>query len=417
MPNPQGKNVYRIDFSKLPSPFLMSQLGAKKGEMMSKAIGDNLIYAQSILDRPLRQDEVDAISYHLAKSVAITSYGLPAGIVIGSAYAYRGMRDWTFPFWKPKEGSRFNPDRFGPLRGRLAQASWHGVRFNLYMFVSAIACTLFATTYATTVNAVATGTDRRLHDYIHAARAKQAEKAGQTIQRPVGQRNPISSQEGMMDRQAQGAARRLGMETQYSRQDVQRKPSDYYDDASPTGGAWLRDNDDASTDTGLLSDQQMQQRDTRQQPDAPDGPSVGQDNRANTFSMRKVTHQPDAFDGSDQAFSATDTSPSSTDNNPPSSGSGSAWERIRQNAAAGGPKQSARATQWPGPSPSSQQTQASIKREQSDGATLADSFSFSESDEERQLAKAEAQNDFDARVERERHGGDFSESARGGWRR
>jgi hypothetical protein len=45
---------------------------------------------------------------------------------------------------------------------------------------------------------------------------------------------------------------------------------------------------------------------------------------------------------------------------------------------------------------------------------LTDSFSFSETDEEKELAKAEAQEEFDRRVERERQGKDFEPMRRGG---
>jgi hypothetical protein len=46
--------------------------------------------------------------------------------------------------------------------------------------------------------------------------------------------------------------------------------------------------------------------------------------------------------------------------------------------------------------------------------SLSDSFSFSETDEERELAKAEAQAEFDKRVERERHGKNFEAPSSGG---
>jgi hypothetical protein len=41
-----------------------------------------------------------------------------------------------------------------------------------------------------------------------------------------------------------------------------------------------------------------------------------------------------------------------------------------------------------------------------------DSFAFSTTEEDRQLARAEAQKKFDARVERERQGKDFNDSGR-----
>lgn len=68
--------------------------------------------------------------------------------------------------------------------------------------------------------------------------------------------------------------------------------------------------------------------------------------------------------------------------------SGSAWERLRQQATSGKPVQPARR----------------------DTSSSGDSFSFSSTDEDRQLAKAEAQKDFDSRIERERSGEEFEES-------
>jgi hypothetical protein len=40
-----------------------------------------------------------------------------------------------------------------------------------------------------------------------------------------------------------------------------------------------------------------------------------------------------------------------------------------------------------------------------------DSFSFSQGEEDKQLAKTEAQKEFDARLERERSGKDFDEGS------
>jgi hypothetical protein len=75
----------------------------------------------------------------------------------------------------------------------------------------------------------------------------------------------------------------------------------------------------------------------------------------------------------------------------------SAWDRIRRKSASGQPQTSA-----PGISVNRKQTERQ-------GAMVGDSFAFSSTDEERQLAKEEAQKDFDARVERERQGRNFEE--------
>jgi len=71
---------------------------------------------------------------------------------------------------------------------------------------------------------------------------------------------------------------------------------------------------------------------------------------------------------------------------------GSAWDRIRRNSA--------------GQTPASPPKNRSFQEGQKEGSILGDSFNFSSTDEERQLAKAEAQREFDAEVERERRGDD-----------
>lgn len=405
----QSRNgqTYNIRVDQLPKPFFLFNLSSDNDKAMYKTIADNCAHAQSVLQRPLKQEEVDAIGFHFAKSLRIVSYGMPAGGLLGAVSAYRGMSEYTFPFWKPKkEGSKFNPDAFGPIKGVRANMLWHVLRFNIYGFVGAVVGTMFFSTYATTVNAVGTATDPRLHGYIEALKKRGADQRGQ-IQRPVGQRNPVESQEGMMDRQAQGAARRAGMETTYSggSRDVQRPVRDY-DDQSPTGGAFATESryheeGGSPTDSGLLNDEQTRTRERTLQADA-ERSYVSRETANASSDNRTTARQPDSFDYDDASPTVASRASSSpfTNNSSGAGGSGSAWDRIRTNAG-----------QTKSSSAPASQTQA----EQKEGSTLGDSFAFSTTDEERQLAKMEAQRDFDARVERERNGGDFSQSGGGGY--
>jgi len=152
------------------------------------------------------------------------------------------------------------------------------------------------------------------------------------------------------------------------------------DDMSPTGGMGLFDSD-AGTDTGLMSDEQMRQRDVRQR-------ARGSTSEENTFQMDKVASQPDRQEDAVAGSRAAQTS-----------SGGSAWDRLRQGARGGQP-----------PQPGGRAAQS----ESQQGSTIGDSFSFSAADENRQLAKAEAQRELDARIERERQGRDFDENKR--WR-
>ena len=86
---------------------------------------------------------------------------------------------------------------------------------------------------------------------------------------------------------------------------------------------------------------------------------------------------------------------------------GSAWDRLRR-----GEKPTPIPQNSGGKPPPSQsqwsRRQSETQREQTEGSTTGN-FAFSKTEEERNYAKEEAQKEFDARVERERRGGDFSQ--------
>lgn len=93
--------------------------------------------------------------------------------------------------------------------------------------------------------------------------------------------------------------------------------------------------------------------------------------------------------------------------------SGSAWERIRQNSASGSPSEPSSAGGKRGQRPGAfQQSQRPSRQQKREGD---DSFAYSSSEEEKNYAREEAQKDFDARMERERAGGDFSGGEDGKW--
>lgn len=55
--------------------------------------------------------------------------------------------------------------------------------------------------------------------------------------------------------------------------------------------------------------------------------------------------------------------------------------------------------------------QSDTQREQREGATTGDAYSFSNSEAERAEAKAQAQREFDEKLDRERQGKDFSDDS------
>lgn len=397
--NPPGQNQIYINTNSLPRRW--SLLGQKEHpQALIEGVKESCKFASNVLNRPLKQEEADAFAYHFAKSLRMGSYGTPVGAMLGGIQSYRTRSTYRFPLWSPfKEGGRLSADAFGPFKGDMARAAWHSMRISSYITVGAVLGQVFFGSYAISVGMAGRTMDPRLKDFVQALRRRmengtlEAAKQG-NAPAPGAEKAPERVFPQSKDN-AREAWRRNRQAPAPARQSAD-------DDMSPTGGAYEAEFSGASSDTGLLSDSQMQDQEVQQRADQRRSPA---ENTATTFDMDKVTSQPRGFDQDD----ASPTAPARQQ--PPRKQPGSAWERIRQEAAAGqqqGPS---------GPRSAADGGQPSTKSEQRDGSTLGDSFSFSESDEEKQLARSEAQKEFDSRVEREREGRDFEEgrSSRRRW--
>lgn len=166
---------------------------------------------------------------------------------------------------------------------------------------------------------------------------------------------------------------------------------DPYDDNSVSGGQSL-----AKDGGSVMSDRQMRSQEARQRPNPRESPT---DNTTNTFSIDKVARQPRSFDEDFNSVTGADESP---DRSP---AAGSAWARIRQQAASPTSGSSSRRGGPYGVLYGDRDTRRAGG--QQDDQSGGDSFEFNTTEEERQLAKDTAQRAFDERVERERRGGSF----------
>jgi hypothetical protein len=378
-----------VNVAALPKPFLSGD--RPHPPFLIESIQDSCRFAQQVLKRPCTQDEADAFAYHAAKTYRVASFGSPIGIALGSLQHFRGRKTFRFPGYSPfKEGSYFSKDRLGPLRGFAARAGWQTLRLGSYWMLGSVVGAMFFGSYAVSLSLAGRALDPRLKDFTDAL--KQLQKDGVSTQALRRQQDVNgTTQEETFEQRRQ----RLGVQAT-NRESIQNRggqaqakaqssTQSWDDDASPTGGAFSSDYADTSSDTGILDDAQMIQQQTRQQADAQ---STSAENRASTFDLNKAAPQrPSAGrQAANQGEGAADAPQS-----------GSTWERLRQQAAT---------RSGPGAG-----TPRAARGQQSE----EDSFSFSQGDEDRQLAKSEAQKDFDARLERERSGKDFDEG-RGGKR-
>jgi hypothetical protein len=242
----------------------------------------------------------------------------------------------------------FNPDKLGPLKRERARATWHIIRNTIYGSSGYLLGSLATASWAGVQFAAATATDTRLKDFNRTMVEEAKRKSGRILQ---GQ-NPAPQPRPMQ----------------------RSKPDSWDDDMSPQGGTL------AGSDTGVLTDRQAQSQrsDPKWYPRPP-------------LDLGKSAPQPRSSE------------PSYDDASPAASTPGeSSWDRIRREAASeGSPNPRPAGSPW-----------SSDRREQRGGSTPGDSFTFSNSEEERQLAKGEAQKEFDARVERERQGKDFDDKGK-----
>ncbi|KUJ20435.1 uncharacterized protein LY89DRAFT_640003 [Mollisia scopiformis] len=362
--NEQNPVTYHIDYSHFPKPIpIFGRLFGYNDAMVSQLVQRKLDNATKLLNRPVTQDEATALAYFSAKQVSIMSYGSPAGLAGGLWRCYATIDTFQFPFFKPDlEKFRFDkfPSTRAPvLRDLRAIAAWHMVRAASYSTVGITIGNILFGSYAASVTVAGEMLDTRLKTYVEAIRERQR----QNIPQGTKGSQPQTGQTGTIS-------------TGGSKLPYDQSPAGIFGqaDMTPSSGTY---------DSGVQVQPQRRQWPLPRQipPQAPQAPA---DDQAKPFDM---------FDGasptSGQGMMGDIT---------PAQPQGSAWERLRRG-------------EKPAAAPSTttyQQQQRQTQREQRDGSTIGDGYTFSRSDEERSYAKEEAQKEFDARIELERRGGDFN---------
>ncbi|KAI9703788.1 MAG: hypothetical protein M1836_007558 [Candelina mexicana] len=374
--NTQSTAVVHIDISNFARPLpIIGPLFGYTTSFRMAVIQRRLIGSTAILQRQLTSDEATALAYSTSRGILIASLGPPLGLLWGGYRSYSTRATYKFPFVTPSP-EKFDCNTFaGVFRGRQAQWMWHSARFSAYAALGSLVSRAFLSTCGAVVAAVGEKRDPRLQDLLKALKARMIQGLGEAQARRG--RQPVGHVGDPPD------------EGQTAMPELWKEHRDAIgDDASPTGGYNDREDGEslAQSRVGILSDQQMRTQEQRQQASPVKSRT---ENRASTFEMDKVAPQPTSFDDFD------DASPSAGQTQmDAASGSGSTWERIRDQASSqGGARASKR--------------MSSTQQEKMEGSTSGDSFAFSETDSDRQLAKHEAQKEFDERVERERRGGDF----------
>lgn len=279
-----------------------------------------------------------------SKLVITISYASPLAVAATFGLERATRPKFGFPFYNPKP-PKFNSQKFPGLpQGQFSFWAWQGTRVLSWYVASKLVVGLVATSYAISVYAANSGSDNRLEAYRREVSRRAAASVRNVPQRPL----PPGS----------------------SGQPYQQYPQQKWEESTS-----------ATEPVGWASSEQTQKAAPTPSPTpwtATQNPQTG----------RQDSHNQESYFFDD----ASPVAPSEQSNSSPQKSSqqgGSAWDRIRGQAARNQPGSWAKKRQ---------------DEMTSRGAQDGSSYNYSTADEEKAYAKDQAQKEFDEMLERERRG-------------
>lgn len=389
----------RFDYDSYAHPLpIVGPLFGIQEETVRRMVGIHWLDASNTLKRPLTADEEDAFAVVVSRQMHYLSYAGPVGVMAGSYRAYNTRASWRLPFWKM--GKDFDPSIVKLPRGRailqgeVAKRFWQGLRYGLYSANGVVFSFLIFLSFTAQSGRASVRMDPRLKEYRETMMAELRQRMTGRNQEQPGQR-PSQPRRDPTGQGSQSAGELWGSH----RREIEGH-RDTYDDASPSGGRGMQDDYQ-----NYSSQNSMNTFPPEQSPQRTEDVSMPR-----TYSRQTRTQSPrsqappqqepqvDFLNELDDASPVAAPPPGSPRRNPSSNNSaGNSWERLRKQASEGSSAQ-----RNPSREPRPSQT---------------DDYTFSSKEEIDQLAQSEAQKEFDARIERERRGGDFDEGRGGrrGW--
>lgn len=376
---PQSSQSLRIDLAKAYRPFpILGPLTGFTNAHIVKLASGIARNAPGVLQRPITQDELDGTVAAVSRYQQVHSWVYCNALIIGGFRAANTKPEMKFPGqnWLEKKNIRFVLDfeKLGPLKGPAARVGWNAIRTSIWLAWWGLPAYILGGLF---------GQMAMIQIQLNDPRLKQMSK----------------------DMQTDGAKRRV---EEYQKrktsglppQTVQQERTDM-DDMSPQAmetPVSLDRGQDVRT-SGM--EQYMRSSPKEPAPQSSTGSRQMGDERDRFQAQPEPSQSP--FDAGPQQGSS------------PSGEGGSAWDRVRNSA---GQRESAWdrvRRQGSSADNSSSSGSWSSRSETGNNVPLTDSFMFDQRDEDKQLARAEAQKDFNARIERERQGQDFTDSKGGRW--
>ncbi|KAH7388869.1 hypothetical protein BKA66DRAFT_460991 [Pyrenochaeta sp. MPI-SDFR-AT-0127] len=387
----------RFDSTSLPQPLpVIGYFMGFSDRAVRFKTETTLKFAERKLGRELYPDESQALAYHIYQLEQTKSYFAATGAAAGTWRWYNTWDKMRYPFYQPKVED-LNPNKFAFIRGPMAQFARHTWRFSLYVLVAGQMGNIIGQLIAQPLAAVNTSKDPKLEQF--GVELKAAAHAD-------GQRNAQQGRE-IEDRrrefQEQVRNRQGGGPSPQARWGKQPPKQNEHDDSSPTAGneAW------GSSNTASESWESFSNDSSQPAPQGQSSPPSS-DSWARRPSPKQASSLPFDDDASPTGGLFQDevnSTPPQGQPQPQGRPGESTWDRLRRGGA---------------PAPIQRVQQPSRRaeperKEQREGSTLGDSYTFVEGDEERKRERERAQQEFDDRLERERQGRDFNSDDNKRW--
>ncbi len=424
---------YRLAFESMPLGGLSRWWlfgGPRRAQVAGIQIIDFIRGSENLADRPVTQSEAEALAYYATKRTRYSLYGNLAGCLVGGTIAWRTRDKMKFPFRaaQPMEKYQNFPSKHLPmLKGKLAERMWQITRTNVWAALTLLVIAPLFSTAGNTTAIYGMYKDDRTRDLMMNMKGS-LDRIGANRHRTPEQRRTETGSQGQTQTQPQGQAG-----GQYGAQDSQA----YYRDSERTdyssGNDFSGDSafTDGRADTGVISDSSMQSRELRQASSGYGGSPPPTSRNQSSYGQSRD----DSFYGSSSGSNSNSGSFFDDDDASPTAGNGpdmppsqsyprpGSWARIRSENQASPNYSSAIPAR--GQRPLSERFQTPVQsswdnaspvsnpsREQST-TNQRDSFSFSKTDADRQLAREQAQKEFDTMLDEERRASGSDEYDRG----
>jgi hypothetical protein len=387
----------RFDASTLPQPLpiLGMFMGFSDSAVRFKT-ETTIKYAERKVGRQLNPEESQALAYHLYQLEQTKSYFAATGAGAGVYRWYNTWEKMRYPFYQPKVED-IDRNKFAFVRGPMAQFARHTWRFSLYVLVAGQMGNIVGQLLAQPLAAVNTSKDPKLEKFGFELKAASQVEKQQTAEQGREIRDRRREFEEQVKNRAGGGP---SPQARWGKQ-AAAQSQDTGDDSSPTAGNEQWGSRTAGSETWETFSNDTSQPSPQQQQGPPSTEAWNRQSSRQTASSSSSPFDDDASP-TGGLFQDEVNNPQSQ-SQPQARPGESSWDRLRRGGASA-PLQRPQ-------QPQSRRAEPE-RREQTEGSTLGDSYTFVEGDEARNRERGRAQQEFDARLERERQGKDFSDEGK-----